>query len=147
MKCFTMKRFFTVLVVLIASLSLSAQTKDVLDFGNVIMATAFEDGQVFYKDEVMPQKFMSYLIIGEKKIFITSEFFDKRLEIPYETYSEIDNDHNFTSYKTRERVTVNLTDYEVYYFKYNAKTDEVETLLIAKIDPVKSLALVDVLKR
>lgn len=141
-----MKRFFTLLVLLIASLSLHGQSKDVLDFGNVIMATAFEDGQVFYKDEVMPQKFMSYLIIGEKQIYITSEFFDTRLEIPYETYSEIDNDHNFTSYKTRERVTVNLTDYEVYYFKYNAKTDEVETILMAKIDPIKSLALVKTLK-
>ena len=69
---------------------------------------------MLYEDEIMPEKFMSYLLIGENTIFVTSEFFDKRLEIPYDICTEENNDYNYTSFKTSERVVVNISDGEIY---------------------------------
>ena len=108
------KRFIAALFLSIIGLSLSAQPKEILDYGKIKACFSFKDGAVLYEDEIMPEKFMSYLLIGENTIFVTSEFFDKRLEIPYDICTEENNDYNYTSFKTSERVVVNISDGEIY---------------------------------
>ena len=85
------------------------------------------------------------LDIGENKMFVTSEFFDKRLEIPYDICTEENNDYNYTSFKTLERLVINMSDGEVYYLKHVEDTSETKVVLCAKIDVVKTLALMKVL--
>lgn len=141
-----MKRLFTILALCIMSLSLNAQSRELLDFGKIVMGTAFKEGTVYYEGEKTPERFMSYLLIGEKKIFITSEHFDKRLEIPYDVQTDKDNAYTFLSTKTLEGVTINLDKGEVFYVKYIDNKDEAQVILTADIDMVKSLALLEVLK-
>ncbi len=110
------------------------------------MATAFKDGSVYYEEKKMPEKFMSYILIGNDKLFITSEHFDRRLEISYDTKTSKDNAYTFLNLNTLEGVTINLDKCEVFYVKYVEDEDEVKVILTAEIDMLKSMALLEVIK-
>lgn len=140
------KVILSIISILFVYTSTFAQTKDFLNFGEILTGAAFKEGTVYYNDEKMADDFMSYILVGKDKIFITSQYFDKRLEVPHDFYSDGDNIYIFHGIMTMEAVTINIKKGKVVYRKHIEEIDEDKVIFTADIDPDKSILLLKILK-